>query len=125
MVKVLLIIEHGGLPVYPRDLVQMGYAVETVHSQRKALSALKSKVPDVVVAEFNYVSTFRDRISNLESLLARLQTNAPDTKVIVIYEQEHEEHLSKIKQRFVIHEQLRYPVTAEHFFEALRQTVGT
>jgi len=99
----------------------MGYQVDTVHSQRQAMAVLKNTVPDVVVAEFNYVSTFRDRISNLESLLARLQISAPVTRVILIFDAEHEAHLDRITQRFNIFGRLRYPVSEEDFKEMLAQ----
>jgi hypothetical protein len=39
---------------------------------RKAIAALKNMQPDVVVAEFNFQSDFRDRTSSLESLRAVL-----------------------------------------------------
>lgn len=77
------------------------------------------------MAEFNYVSTFRDRISNLESLLARLQTNAPQTRVIVVYDKEHQQHLEKIRQRFTIFAALPHPVTASRFTNTLDQAAGT
>lgn len=111
------------MPVYPRDLTDIGYEVTTVHSQRQALTALNKSVPDVIVAEFNYVSTFRDRISNLESLLVRLQTKAPDTRVIVVYDKEHEQHLENLAQRFEIFAGLQYPVPAKHFLEVLARAV--
>jgi hypothetical protein len=86
--RLLSIIELGGYPNFTPLYQQAGYAVESVTSVRKALGLLKKIHPDVIVAEFNFQSDFRDRTSSLESLLAVVQ-RSPKTKVIVFYENEH------------------------------------
>lgn len=121
MKKLLLIVEHGGIPLYPRELSELGYAVTTVNSMRQALAALKRETPDIVLAEFNFVSTFRDRISNLESLLARLETTASGARVVVLYEPGHAPHLERIKDRYTIFESLSYPASARDVTAALER----
>ena len=83
----------------------------SVNSVRRALSHLKKSIPDVVVAEFNFQSDFRDRTSNLESLMARLQRH-PDTRVIVFYEQQYAAQFEKLRTRFPVFAALSYPISA-------------
>ncbi|HED15651.1 MAG TPA: hypothetical protein ENI64_02350 [Gammaproteobacteria bacterium] len=72
--KILLAItELGGYPDFRAEYGQAGYDLVAVNSMRKAISALKKQSPALIVAEFNFQSDFRDRSSNLESLLAVTQ----------------------------------------------------
>ena len=116
----LSIIELGGYPDFTPIYRQAGYAVETASSMRKALGLLKKQVPDVIVAEFNYQSDFRDRTSSLESLLAVLQ-RSPKTRLIVFYEKEHEHQLVKVTSRFPIHESLAFPIDTARLDASLRR----
>ena len=68
----LSIVELGGYPNLSGRYSAAGYQVIAASSMRKALALLKRHRPEVVVAEFNYQSDFRDRTSNLETLMARL-----------------------------------------------------
>lgn len=105
----LSIIELGGYPDFKPIYRQAGFEVESVASVRKALALLKKISPDVIVAEFNFQSDFRDRTSSLESLLAVVQ-RAPRTKVIVFYEKEHEHQLTRLTNQYPIHETLAFPI---------------
>ncbi len=115
----LAIVELGGYPNFTPLYRQAGYQVEMLASMRKALAAVKRRRPAVVVAEFNYQPDFRDRTSNLESLLATAQ-HLPETRVIVFYERENLERLEKLRQRFPFFHGLPYPVEVEQ----LRALVG-
>jgi len=119
----LAIIELGGYPDFAPLYQQAGYAVESVNSVRKALGLLKKIDPDVIVAEFNFQSDFRDRTSSLESLLAAVQC-APKTKVIVFYEKEHEHQLVKLTSRFPIHESLPFPIDTARLEASLRRAIS-
>lgn len=116
----LSIIELGGYPNFTPLYEGAGYAVTAVVSVRKALGLLKTLQPDVVVAEFNYQSDFRDRTSSLESLLAVIQRN-PQTRLIVFYEKEHEHQLDKLRARFPLHAALSYPIAPELLEKSLLQ----
>ena len=72
MKRLLAIIEMGGYPNFMPLYQSLGFSVEVVNSMRKARSALKKETPDVIVAEYNFQSQFRDRTSNLETLMAGL-----------------------------------------------------
>lgn len=54
--------------------------------------------PSVIVADFHFQSDFRDRLSNLESVLAAAQT-MPDTRIAVLFESRDEAALQRVRQR--------------------------
>jgi DNA-binding NtrC family response regulator len=121
--RLLAIVELGGypnlLPLYKR----LGLQTEMVSSQRKALAYLKKQVPDLVVAEYNFQSDFRDRTSNLETLMSRLQRN-PHVKVIVFYQEEHRHKLDVLLARFPVFEAVSFPVTEARVESALRRALS-
>ena len=105
----LAVIELGGYPDF-RDLYQQfGYEVVIESSMRKALALLKKKKVDVIVAEFNYQHTFRDRLSSLESIIAVAQTNE-QIEFIVLYEKEFENHLDKLRRQFKFSVEVAFPI---------------
>lgn len=113
--KLIAIIEQGGYPDYKSVYTACGYEVETIHSMRKAMLQIKKTLPQAIVAEFNYQSDFRDRTSNLESLLATVEQvshrckDGP-IKVIVFYEVEYRPQLEKLKAAFSNFEPLAFPI---------------
>jgi hypothetical protein len=115
----LAIIELGGYPDFRPVYEKAGYVPLTVTPVRKALAEIKKKVPDAIVAEFNFQSDFRDRTSSLESLLAAVSHHP--TRVIVFYEREYAHQLEKLKARFPIHAALPYPIDPAALEAALRQ----
>lgn len=116
----LSIIERVGYPSFASLYENAGYAVTSVVSVRKALGLTKQSCPDVIVAEFNFQSDFRDRTSSLESLLAVVQRH-PRTRVIVFYEKEYERQFDKLRARFPLHATLAYPIVPETLEQCLRQ----
>ena len=125
--KLLLsIIELGGYPDFTPLYKELGYEVEVATRMRKALGVLKKCQPDVIVAEFNFQSDFRDRTSSLESLLAVVQ-RFPATRVIVFYEMEFMPQFDKLRARLPVHHALAFPVDALALRACLQAqaTVGT
>ena len=116
--KLLSVIELGGYPEATRVYQDFNYQVITEYNTRKAIAYLKKNSVDVIVAEFNYQHTFRDRLSNLESLIAAAQ-KIDDVKFIVLYEQEFERYLDKIRQQFTFNLELVFPITADKMQAAL------
>ncbi len=88
---------------------QLGYHVVTEWSERKAISLVRKTPPAVLVADFYHQSDFRDRLSNLESLLAAIQ-RTPQTRVLVFYEPAHQVALDKVRQRLRIDVAMTLPV---------------
>ena len=112
------IVELGGYPDFTPLYKRAGFEVTTLRTMRKALRQIKQSAPDVVVAEFNFQSDFRDRTSNLESLMAVLQP-CPDVKTIIFYEQEYRHQFEKILARFTIDHAFAYPVDAGKLADAV------
>jgi len=120
--RLLGIIELGGYPNFLPLYRRLGFDAEMVNSQRKAQAALKKRLPDVIVAEHNFQSDFRDRTSNLETLMARLQRHA-DVRVICIYQPEYKHKLDAMLARFAVFATLALPVTEQAMEEALQRAL--
>jgi len=105
----LSVIELLGYPNLGPVYQDMGYRVLTEFSVRKAISLLRKEKPAVIVADFYFQPDFRDRVSNLESLLAAAQSHK-DVKVVVLYEAAHEHALERLRPRFRIDAALTLPV---------------
>lgn len=118
----LAITELGGYPDFSPIYRRHGFKVEKATSIRNAARQMKKITPRVIVAEFNYQSDFRDRTSNLETLMAVLQRK-PDTHVIVFYEQEFAHQLEKLTNRFPVHTALAFPIEETALEEALQSIV--
>jgi DNA-binding NtrC family response regulator len=112
MRQLLAIIELGGYPNLMPLYQKLGFSVEVVNSQRKARGLLKKSLPDVIVAEYIFQSDFRDRTSNLETLMAVLQRH-PEVRVIVFYLPEQAEKLAILEARFPLFAKIAFPITAE------------
>ena len=84
-------------------------------SMRKAISALKSRVPDIVVAEFfygygnNYAGV---NVCNLDVFLYSLQKYTRQARIIVLVEAREFEYVDKLATLFPLHAVLRHPVSA-------------
>lgn len=115
--KLLAIVELGGYPNFTPLYQSCGYQVIMEHAMRKAINVLRKDKPDVIVAEFNYQSNFRDRTSTLESLLATVerlqQSHSKTIKVIVFYEKEYQHQLAKLQNMFKNFDAIAYPVSEE------------
>ena len=109
--QLLFVIEYGVYPELIRGLQESHYQIQIEHQMRKAISFLKKKSPSVVVAEFYHEPAFRDRVSNLESMLAHIQRKLPDTQVIVLYNPEDKYYLDQVMGRFPVVTILAMPVT--------------
>lgn len=105
----LSIVELGGYPDLNPIYKKHGYEPVIAYSMRKALGVLKNIKPEVVVAEFNYQSDFRDRTSSLESLIAVAQRNE-NIKLIVFYEKEYQHQFEKLEARYEFYATFAYPI---------------
>jgi hypothetical protein len=108
--ELLAVVELGGYPNFIPLYQRFHYRVEMVNSVRKAQSWLKKHRPRVVVVEFYSDPQFRDRMSNLESLLATLQRYDIDAKIIVLIDVKYLQRLEKVKSRYPVHGVLTFPV---------------
>ncbi|MES9929712.1 MAG: hypothetical protein ABW158_16505 [Candidatus Thiodiazotropha sp. 6PDIVS] len=108
--ELLAVVELGGYPNFVPLYQRLGYKVEMVNSVRKAQAWLKRHSPQVLVAEFYSDPQFRDRMSNLESLLATLQRYGTDARVIVLIDTQYLQRLEQVLSRYSIHAVLTFPV---------------
>lgn len=123
--KLLLsIIELGGYPNFTPLYTSLGYEVAIETRMRKALGFLKEHQPDVIVAEFNFQSDFRDRTSSLESLLAVVQ-RLPATRVIVFYEKEFTMQFDILRARMPVYKALTFPIEAAELEALLQEPAAT
>jgi hypothetical protein len=116
----LAIVELGGYPNFTALYKRLGFDVEFVNSQRKAQAYLKKRLPRVIVAEYNFQSDFRDRSSNLETLMARLQGHG-EVRVVVFYQPEHHAKFDQLRERFPVAEALAFPVDEQAMEAALER----
>jgi hypothetical protein len=115
----LSVIELLGYP-NPRPIFERsGYRVLTEFSVRKAIGLMRRESPTVIVADFYFQPDFRDRVSNLESLLAAAQSNK-SVKVMLLYEAHHAPALERLRQRFRIDAALTLPVHEAELEAVLR-----
>lgn len=116
LLAVVEFLAHTGLrALYER----LGYAVDQEFTVRKAITRLRRERPDVIVADFYYQPDFRDRVSNLESLLAAAQ-GLQGTRVLVYYDPAHQAALDKVRSRFHIDAALTTPVRQAELEAVLR-----
>jgi len=108
----LNVIELLGYPNLRPLYERLGFRVHSEFSVRKAISFLRKEKPAVIVADFYFQPDFRDRVSNLESLLAAAQSKNP-TRVLVLYESAHAHALERLRQRFHIDAALTLPAREE------------
>lgn len=119
--SLLSIVELGGYPDFAGLYQNKGYEVSVASSMRKAMKLLKKLQPDVIVAEFNFQSDFRDRTSSLESLMATVAQLKKPAKVIVFYEAEQRAQLERLLAVFKVHETLAFPVLEAQLSNTLEQ----
>lgn len=105
----LSVIELLGYPNLRPLYERLGYRVQTEFAVRRAISHLRKEKAAVIVADFYFQPDFRDRVSNLESLLASVQSNR-EVKVLVLYEAAHQHALDRLLQRFRVDAALTLPV---------------
>jgi DNA-binding NarL/FixJ family response regulator len=107
--RLLMVNAFIGTAGYSKLYQELGFSVVTEWSERKAISLLRKQPPAVIVADFYHQSDFRDRLSNLESLLATAQ-RAPQTRILVFYETGHQAVLDTVRARLRIDAALPLPV---------------
>ncbi|WP_230208766.1 hypothetical protein [Solemya velum gill symbiont] len=120
MKQLLAIIEMGGYPNFIPLYRSLGFEVHVENSVRKARSWLKKTTPDVIVAEYNFQSQFRDRTSNLETLMAVLEKYG-SSKVIAFYDTQTQHKLALLQERFPLHDAIPFPVSEEKLTDALER----
>lgn len=118
----LIVLELGGYPDFTRLYTAQGFTVHQVTSVRNAIRLMKKVSPEIIVAEFNFQSDFRDRTSSLESLLSTVQ-RAHSSKVIVFYEVEFAHQLERLTSQYPVFATLPFPIDEQQLRAALDRAV--
>lgn len=108
--KLLFFIDGGGFDDFSYLFIELGFKVDFETSQRHAVKLAKQNRYDVVVAEFSYNPEFRDRVSNIESLLATLTSHSPNAKIIILFDPINHPQLSQLAKRYHLDHSLPFPV---------------
>jgi len=118
--QLLSVVEVGGyinfIPLYERA----GYQVTVQTTMRKVLKYLKRNTPDVVVAEFNFQSDFRDRTSSLESMMSIIE-RFPKIKLIIFYDKEFVQQLQRLEARYCFDATLAFPIDEQKLEQVINQ----
>ena len=117
--RLLMLNAFIGTASYKKLYQELGFSVVSEWSERKAISLIRKTPPAVIVADFYHQTDFRDRLSNLESLLAAVQS-APDTRILVFYETAHQAVLDKVSARLRIDAALTLPVQEDRLRATLQ-----
>jgi hypothetical protein len=117
--SLLMVNAFIGTAGYKKLYQELGYTVVTEWSERKAISLVRKTPPAVIVADFYHQTDFRDRLSNLESLLATVQ-GMSSTRILVFYESAHQAALDKVSARLRIDAAFTLPVQEAQLRATLR-----
>jgi predicted dinucleotide-binding enzyme len=103
-----------------RQFLMIWVLVLILKPTREKPPNLPSKIVyDTVVAEFSYNPEFRDRVSNIESILATLQNKSPDANIVVLYDEINADMLEQFQKRYKIDSALSFPVDELKIKQAL------
>lgn len=114
----LAVVEQGGYPDFTQLYEEAGYVVEMVKTPRKGISFMKKHKVDILVAEFNFQTDFRDRTSSLESIMAGVQ-HQTDIRVVIFIDNNNAQRFEKVSSRFAIHQTLTFPIDEEQLRKAV------
>ncbi|SFV87137.1 hypothetical protein MNB_SUP05-SYMBIONT-4-829 [hydrothermal vent metagenome] len=108
--RLLFFVDEGGFDDFTPLFQQLGFTVDFEDSQRKAVKLAKKNQYAVLVAEFSHNPEFRDRVSNIESLLATLEGHSPKAKIIILYDDINQPQLEQLKVRYRMDNTLTFPI---------------
>lgn len=116
------IIESPAHPDLGGPAGRLGLERLSFTTQRKAMSALKRRPPDIVVVDFffgygnNYAGA---NVSNLDVLLRSLQRFAPEAHIVVLADRNEARHLDRLTALFELGAVVQLPASEEALVEAL------
>ena len=118
------LVESSTHPNFSSLYKRLGIKENKLTSGRKAMSQIKKKAPDVIVAEFfygygnNYAGI---NISNLDVMLYSLQKYAPACKLLIFVSPAEAKHVPKLNDIFPIYAILQQPVGEANMQKVLEQ----
>jgi hypothetical protein len=118
----LSVIESPTHPNFGPLYSELGFEQLRADSMRKAISQLRKRAPDFIVAEFfygygnNYAGV---NLSNLDVLLASLPKYAPEANVILFAARNEMQYVNKLRELFPVHAVLQQPVEVQQMRDLL------
>jgi hypothetical protein len=118
----LSIIESPTHPNLGQLYSELGFEQLRADSMRKAISQLRKRAPDFIVAEFfygygnNYAGV---NLSNLDVLLASLPKYAPQARVILFASRNEMQYVEKLRELFPVHAVLQQPAQVQQMRDLL------
>ena len=119
--RLLFFVDEGGFEDYTPIFTQLGFAVDFERFRRRATQLAKKHQYQVLVAEFSYNPEFRDRVSNIESLLASLEGRSPKAKIVILYDALNQAQLDQLKARYRISCTLSFPINEAELIRCVSQ----
>jgi DNA-binding NarL/FixJ family response regulator len=110
---------HPDLATLSRSL---GFERLAFTAQRKAISELRRRPPDVVIADFfygygnNYAGA---NVSNLDVLLRSLQRFAPAARIVILADRHEIQHVHRLAELFELHAIIAVPADPAQLEAAL------
>lgn len=124
--SVLLVTDYG---VYPELTMALrardDLEVHTEQLMRKAIKFVKKSPPDLLVAEFFHEPQFRDRVSNLESILSQIQKNSARSTTLILLYPGHEPWLEQLLQHFSVDETILNTAPHSSILEKINRLLGS
>ncbi len=117
--QLLFFVDEGGFEDFTPLFIEQGFLVDFENSQRKAAKLAKKKEYQVLVAEFSHNPEFRDRVSNIESLLATLEGKSPEAKIVIVYDEMNQPQLDQLKARYKMNATLKFPINKGLLLQAI------
>lgn len=124
--KLFSIIESPLHPDFSALYRRLNIEESKFSSMRKAIGALKTQAPDLVVAEFiygygnNYAGV---NVCNLDVFLYSLQKYSATTRILVLVEQHEFQYLQKLAALFPLHAVLQYPVREQDIESSIKSSM--
>ena len=124
--KLFSIIESPLHPDFSAVYKRLNIDESKFSSMRKAIAALKTQTPDLVVAEFiygygnNYAGV---NVCNLDVFLYSLQKYSASSRIIVMVEKHEYPYVEKLAALFQLQSVLQYPVTEQDMESCLERAM--
>lgn len=121
MKKLLFVNEYGLYPELVKGLQGSGYSVTVEHMMRKAIKFIQKNDPEIVVAEFWHDSQFRDRVGNVESMLAQIEGKHARTRTIILCDPIWKPYLDVMIESYPVDAILMQPVSPDALLQSVAQ----
>ena len=118
--RLLFFVDEGGFEDFTPLFLELGYQVDLETNPRKAVKLAKGNNYTTLVVKFSYNPEFRDRVSNIESLLATAQGKSPQATIIILFDLINQPQLTQFLKRYPADYHFALPIKKEQLIQALK-----